>query len=155
MTEENTQMEPACEGHPQIIGVSEGVHVVQRRPEVLEQPVLEGSGETDGKHWEFEHKLDLWDGETLSLETMAPPVTDRKDLRKYTSALAAPIETLDWARPELMNGYFCGWENLDFQELPNGDLLVIYDVQNWICEPGAEPVKAVRCVRMRREKQSD
>lgn len=104
----------------------------------------------DGRHWEFDARYDLWDGEKLSLETMAQPETDRKDLRKYTVALAAPIETLGWARPELMNGYFCGWENLDFEELPNGDLLVVYDVQNWIKEPGAKPVKAIRCVRLRK-----
>ena len=43
-----TPIEPACEGHPRIVGVTDGVHAVLRRPDVLEGPVLEGAGEVDG-----------------------------------------------------------------------------------------------------------
>ena len=44
-----------------------------------------------------------------------------------------------------------GWENLGIEELPNGELLIVYDVQNWIEAPGAPPRKAIRAVRMRRK----
>ena len=60
-------------------------------------------------------------------------------------------EDLAWAHPELVDGYMSGWENLAIEELPNGELLIVYDVQNWISEPGAPPVKAIRAVRMRRK----
>ena len=40
--------------------------------------------------------------------------------------------------------------DLAIGELPNGELLIVYDVQNWIAEPGAPPRKAIRAVRMRR-----
>ncbi len=55
------------------------------------------------------------------------------------------------ARPELVDGYMSGWENLAIEELPNGELLIVYDVQNWIEKPGAPPRKAIRAVRMRRK----
>ena len=54
------------------------------------------------------------------------------------------------ARPELVDGYMSGWENLAIEELPNCELLIVCDVQNWIAGPGTSPVKAIRAVRMRR-----
>lgn len=107
----------------------------------------------DGRHWEFNGKHDLWDREMLTLKTQAKPTTDRTDLRKYMDTIwGLTREDLAWARPELVDGYMSGWENLAIEELPNGELLIVYDVQNWIAKPGAPPVKALRAVRMRREK---
>jgi len=105
----------------------------------------------DSRHWEFNGKHDLWDRETLTLKTQARPTTDRKDLRKYMDTIwGLTREDLAWARPELVDGYMSGWENLGIEELPNGELLIVYDVQNWIEGPGAPPRKAIRAVRMRR-----
>ena len=107
----------------------------------------------DSRHWEFNGKHDLWDRETLTLKTQAKPTTDRKDLRMYMDTIYSLTRAdLAWARPELVDGYMSGWENLAIEELPNGDLLVVYDVQNWIEAPGAPPRKAIRAVRMRRKK---
>jgi len=106
----------------------------------------------DGRHWEFNGKHDLWDRETLTLKTQAKPTTARTDLRKYMDTIyGLTREDLAWARPELVDGFMSGWENLAIEELPNGELLVVYDVQNWISERGAPPRKALRAVRMRRE----
>jgi len=106
----------------------------------------------DSRHWEFNGKHDLWDRETLTLKTQAKPTTDRKDLRKYMDTIwGLTRKDLAWARPELVDGYMSGWENLAIEELPTGELLVVYDVQNWIEKPGAPPRKAIRAVRMRRK----
>jgi len=105
----------------------------------------------DSRHWEFNGKHDLWDRETLTLQTQAKPTTDRTDLRTYMDTIyGLSREDLAWARPELVDGYMSGWENIGIEELPNGELLIVYDVQNWISEPGAPPRKAIRAVRMRR-----
>ncbi len=106
----------------------------------------------DSRHWEFNGKHDLWDRETLTLQTQAKPTTDRTDLRQYMDTIwGLTREELSWARPELVDGYMSGWENLGIEELPNGELLIVYDVQNWIEAPGAPPHKAIRAVRMRRK----
>lgn len=49
MDEERIEMEPACEGHPLVTGAGQGTRIVLHRPEVLPEPVYEGSGEIDGR----------------------------------------------------------------------------------------------------------
>ena len=106
----------------------------------------------DSRHWEFNGKHDLWDRETLTLKTQAKPTTDRKDLKKYMDTIyGLTREDLSWARPELVDGFMSGWENLAIEELPTGELLIVYDVQNLIEKPEAPPRKAIRAVRMRRK----
>ncbi len=48
MVKKAKPLELACDGHPQVAGVSEGVQVAIYRPQVLETPVLEGQGAVDG-----------------------------------------------------------------------------------------------------------
>ncbi|MEW6755847.1 MAG: hypothetical protein AB1505_33445 [Candidatus Latescibacterota bacterium] len=40
-------MQPVCEGHPQVVGRSAGLHLVLRPPEVEEEPVLQGEADVD------------------------------------------------------------------------------------------------------------
>ena len=63
-----TPMEPACEGHPQIAGVTDGVHAVVRPPDVREEPVLEGSSEVDG--------MGAWASHGLRVAVARPGSTD-------------------------------------------------------------------------------
>ena len=62
MDKTSTALEPACEGHPQIVGVTEGVRVVVHRREVLGEPVLEGAGEADARGGAIYGSVILEDG---------------------------------------------------------------------------------------------
>lgn len=40
-------MQPVCEGHPQVVGRSAGLHLVLRPPDVVNEPVLQGESDVD------------------------------------------------------------------------------------------------------------
>ena len=100
----------------------------------------------NGCDWEVDDRLDIWDIEQLTLTTNAKPVTSRVDVRDYMSCIAVPEEQLKWARQDLLSGYFCSWENVTFAEVQPGRILLVYDLQNYIEYPGAQPKKAIRGV---------
>lgn len=104
------------------------------------------SPDGNGDDWEIEDRLDIWNGEPLTLATNAKPVNARVDIENYMSAIAVPREQLSWARQDLLSGYYCSWENVNFREIQPGKILLVYDVQNHIAHPGATPRKAIRGV---------
>jgi hypothetical protein len=92
-------LEPACEGHPQIVGVTEGVRVVVHRPEVLAEPVLEGAGEADGRGVAIYGSV-IREGGTFRMWYQATP---RQELTAGDTVLVGCVESddgLSWRRPE-------------------------------------------------------
>jgi hypothetical protein len=98
MKEALPPLEPACEGHPQIVGVTDGVRTVLHRPCVHDQPVLEGAGEVDGAGVCIYGTV-IRDGGTFRMWYQAWP---KQKLETGDSALVACVESDDgmvWRRP--------------------------------------------------------
>ena len=128
---------------PKIVRLSDGaLAMCHGRPGMY----LMFSPEGNADDWDVDNRLDIWDGELLTLKTNAKPVTSRVDVRDYMSCIAVPKEQLTWARQELLSGYFCSWENITFVEVSPGRILLVYDIQNHIEHPGAQPKKTIRGV---------
>ncbi|MFT5089758.1 MAG: hypothetical protein ACI906_003502 [Candidatus Latescibacterota bacterium] len=91
-------MEPACEGHPQIGGVSDGVRVVLNRPEVLDRPVLEGAGAVDGLGAAIYGSV-IRDGGVFRMWYQAWPKQALKGGDSVLVACAESDDGLVWRRP--------------------------------------------------------
>ena len=101
-----------------------------------------------GTQWDIGGRIDLYDGEELTLKTNAKVNTARLDLLHYRR-YHRPAYT--WVRPGLFDGYFWSWENISYVEAEPGMILLVYDLQNWIEYPGADAKKAIRGVWITRE----
>jgi len=101
-----------------------------------------------GAQWEIGDRLDIWEGEALTLKVNAKPDTVRTDLVSYMTGIVPGVkkEDMPWARQDLLNGNFLGLENVNFVEVSPGRILLVYDLQSWIEHPGAAPKKALRGV---------
>ena len=72
-----------------------------------------------GSNWDVDGRIDLYDGEELTLETNAKVSTARLDLLHY-KRYYRPAYT--WVRPGLFDGYFWSWENLSYCETEAGKI---------------------------------
>lgn len=98
MTEAPAPLEPACAGHPQLHGVTEGVYLVQRKPDVLEQPVMEGSSEVDGMGVSIYGSV-IKDGGLFRMWYQAWPKQPLKDGDSALVACAESDDGLSWRKP--------------------------------------------------------
>jgi hypothetical protein len=102
-----------------------------------------------GENWQVDNRFDLTDGEALTLRTNARPFINRPDIYDNVYRIKGLLSEgeLDWVKPEILNGYWYSWENVDMCEVESGRLFVVYDLQNWIEAPGATHRNAHRGVR--------
>ncbi len=103
-----------------------------------------------GMGWEINDRIDLWEGEALSLKNQNEVYTARKELKNYRKGAVPdiPLEDISWVRQDLLNGYFIGWENVRYVKTEPGRFLIVYDVQRLVEHLGDQPVKAIRGVWM-------
>jgi len=138
-------LEPACEGHPQIVGVTDGIHAVLRRPDVLEEPVLEGAGEVDGLGASIYGSV-IRDGGVFRMWYQAWP---RQELKAGDSVLVACAESddgLTWRKPNYGLMEWAGSRDNHLTDLPVHCPSVLID-------PTAEPearYRAFGCTGLRK-----
>lgn len=99
-----------------------------------------------GEHWQVDDRIDLTDGEMLTLTTNVRPFVRRLNCLKISDHVNVPLSAVDWAKPEVMSAYYYSWENVDMCEFEPGRLFVVYDLQNWIEKPGMPHRNALRGV---------
>lgn len=99
-----------------------------------------------GEHWNVDERFDLTNEEQLTLQNNARPFVNRPDCDLIINHVNAPLETLDWVRPELLNAWYYSWENVDMCEVEPGRILVVYDLQNWVEKRDARHRNAIRGV---------
>ena len=124
-------MEPACEGHPQITGVTDGVRVVLSRPYVLDQPVFEGAGEVDGLGASIYGSV-IRDGGVFRMWYQAWP---KQALKAGDSVLVACVESDDgmtWRRPNYGLMAWAGNRDNHLTDLP-------FHCPSVLIDPTAEP----------------
>ena len=124
-------MEPACEGHPQIVGVTEGVRVAVHPPRVLEEPVLEGAGPVDGSGVSIYGSV-VRDGGLFRMWYQAWP---QQELKAGDSVLVACVESDDgvaWRRPKHGVMPWAGGRDNHLTDLP-------FHCPSVFVDPGAAP----------------
>lgn len=90
-------MQPLCEAHPQVRGVSAGLRLVLNHPTVLPDPVLTGESEADGSGASIYGSV-LRDGGRFRMWYQAWPRTwDYRDV--VTVACAESDDGVSWRRP--------------------------------------------------------
>jgi hypothetical protein len=130
-----------CGVAPKLLKLADGtLALCHGRPGIFVMFDPSGTGE----HWQVDDRFDLTDGERLTLETYARPFVNRPDCNALLDHVNAPRATLDWVKPEILDAHYYSWENVDMCEVEPGRILVVYDLQSWVEEPGAPHRNTIR-----------
>lgn len=92
-------MDIVCDGHPQVEGISRGIRLTVREPEVLPEPVLAGASDADARAASIYGSV-LHDGGVYRMWYQAWP-RDQGKTDANTVGYAESDDGLTWRRPEL------------------------------------------------------
>jgi len=109
-------MQPICEGHPQIRGLSQGLRLTLWHPTVLEEPVLQGGADADASGASIYGSV-LRDGGLFRMWYQAWP-RDWSGSDAVTVACAESDDGIHWRRPEYGLVECCGTRQNHLTDLP-------------------------------------